>query len=185
MVGDGVGVHVGKFLPGQGHEVYSFDADLNPTGDTPIGGGPDWRHANGAAAFYSDNQFVVVAPQTLAPGEGDVFYRLVYDAQWQGLEKRKTLLTDPTMLGIVSAITLDPNSNAWLIHYARSPEDYGGNLQMSSFDENWDELHTDIAVDGTYQRPHSVVVGENLFLGYDGAGAFISKFQYAGPIEAP
>jgi hypothetical protein len=90
MVGDGDGVHVGKFLPGQGHQVYSFDADLQPTGDQIIGADYAWQHAYGASAWYEDGHFVVVAPQTLAPGEGDAFYRLRYDSSWEHVGERKT-----------------------------------------------------------------------------------------------
>ena len=182
LVGDGDKVHVGKFLPGKGHEVYHFDGDLNAMGSTVIGDGPDWQHANGASAWFHDDQFTVVAPQTLAPGEGDVFYRLVYDSEWRGVESRKVLISDPTMLGIVSGLTLDPNSGSWLVHYARSPHDYGGDLYLSSFDAEWNLLHTGLAVSGTAQRPHSLVVGDTLYLGYDGGGAYLASFQYEGPI---
>jgi hypothetical protein len=86
------------------------------------------------------------------------------------------------MLTIISGLSLDPNSAAWLVHYARASSHDGGDIYLVSFDESWEEFDTSLTVEGSFQRPHSVVVGEELYLGYDGGGAYLSRFRYVGPL---
>lgn len=167
MTGDGETVSVGKFLPGFGHEMYVFDADLNFLGSQSIGGGPE-RHANGAAALYHDSLYHVVAPRTLAPGKNDWVYHMAYDSEWRITGPQDVLLHDPGMITLITGLSREPNSDTFLVHYARTPDDGGGPVYRSVFDRYWNELETVNAIDGSFMRPHSIVVDDLLFVGYEG-----------------
>jgi len=218
MVGDGSKVHVGKFHPGQGHDIYTFDADLNSEDSaTPIGcaspldqrplpravalhrltgriarvvgtcgntgvGNATNQHANGAAAIFHNNQFHIVAPETLAPGQGDYFYHIVFDIDWDVVEERTIILADPTMLGIVSGLSHEPNTDTFIVHYTRGDTDGGGYIYQAIYDSNWTLLANEVLISsGNYQRPHSLFVDNELFLGYDSAGVYLSKFHVTYP----
>ena len=187
LVGDGSRVHVGKFQPGQGHDVYVFDADLNSIGAAiPIGntgnGNSINQHANGAVAIFHDDQFHLVAPETLAPGEGDYFYQIIFDADWNVVRGRIEILTDMTMLGIVSGLSHEPNTDTFIVHYTRGDTDGGGPIYQAVYDSDWALLENAVLVaTDNYQRPHSVFVDDDLFLGYDSAGVYLSKFNVSYP----
>ncbi len=180
MVGDGTNVHVGKFVPGQGHRVYSFDASLISLGSVDIGGGAN-KHANGAVAEYRDGKFYLVAPDTLAPGMNDNVNRIVFDTAWNVVETKKSILYDPGMITIVSALTWHPSTETWIVHYGRGPGAGGGVLTRSLFDANWDLLSSDAILAGTWTRPHSVLVGDLLVVGYDGGGVKLSSYTVTDP----
>ncbi len=187
LVGDGSRVHVGKFQPGQGHDIYVFDADLNSMGAAiPIGntgpGNDTNQHANGAAAIFHNNQLHLVAPETLVPGQGDYFYQIIFDKDWNVVRERTTILTDMTMLGIVSGLSHEPNTDTFIVHYTRGDTDGGGPIYQAIYDSNWALLENQVLIStGNYQRPHSLFVGDDLFVGYDSAGVFLSKFNVSYP----
>ncbi len=170
LVGDGAYIYVGKFLPGTGHTVYKYDSGLNMLASYTIGGGAN-THANGAAAVYTNNQFYLVAPFTLAPGQNDEFYRFIFDGDWKILQNKETILTDEGMLGIVSALSVEPNSQEFIIHYGRGSGDAGGPLYRAVYDSKWNLLSNTEVIDGTWTRPHSVIVNDALYVGYDGSSS--------------
>ena len=170
LVGDGSRVSVGVFQPGNGHTVSVFDNELNLESSLEIGGGQN-RHANGASAIHIDGQFHVVAPQTLAPGEGDAFYQLTFDANWEVIESRKTILEDPGVLGIVSGLSFEPQSRSFVVHYTRSADDGGGDLMRAVYTEDWQLSGHELVREGTFQRPHTVIHGQDMYLGLEDASA--------------
>ena len=140
------------------------------------------QHANGAAAIFHNNQFHLVAPETLAPGQGDYFYRIVFDKDWDIVEERTIILTDMTMLGIVSGLSHEPNTDTFIVHYTRGDTDGGGYIYQAIYDGNWAMLENEVLIStGNYQRPHSLFVDNELFLGYDSAGVYLSKFHVTYP----
>ena len=174
LVGDGTYIYVGKFLPGIGHKVYKYDSDLNNLDTFTIGGDTN-THANGAAAVYTNNQFHLVAPFTLAPGQNDEFYRFIFDNDWNVVNKA-TILSDEGMLSIVSALSVEPNSQEFIIHYGRGSSDAGGPLYRAVYDSNWELLSNTQVVADTWTRPHSVIVNDTLYVGYDGSSVQLSSF---------
>ncbi len=170
LVGDGTYIYVGKFLPGTGHKVYKYDSDLKNLDTFTIGGGTN-THANGAAAVYTNNQFHLVAPFTLAPGQNDEFYRFIFDNDWNIVKNKETILSDAGMLSIVSALSVEPNSQEFIIHYGRGSSDAGGPLYRAVYDSNWELLSNTQAIEGTWTRPHSVIVNDTLYVGYDGSSS--------------
>src|SRR3989339_1332135 len=176
LVGDGTYIYVGKFQPGTGHTVYKYDSNLTNLGSYTIGGGTN-THANGAAAVYTNNQFHLVAPFTLAPGQNDEFYRIIFDNDWNVVKNKMTILSDEGMLSIVSALSVEPNSQEFIIHYGRGSSDAGGPLYRAVYDPNWELLSNTQVVDGTWTRPHSVIVNDTLYVGYDGSSSIkLSSF---------
>jgi len=167
LVGDGTYIYAGKFLPGTGHTVYKYDSNLSYLDSYTIGGGTN-THANGAAAVYTNNQFHLVAPFTLAPGQNDEFYRFIFDNDWNVVNKA-TILSDKGMLSIVSALSVEPNSQEFIIHYGRGSGDTGGPLYRATYDYDWNLLSNTQVIDGTWTRPHSVIVNDTLYVGYDGS----------------
>ena len=177
LVGDGTYIYVGKFLPGIGHTVYKYDSNLNKLASYTIGGGTN-THANGAAAVYTNNQFHLVAPFTLAPGQNDEFYRFIFDNDWNIVKDKETILSDEGMLSIVSALSVEPNSQEFIIHYGRGSSDAGGPLYRAVYDSDWNLLSNTQVVDGTWTRPHSVIVNDTLYVGYDGSSSVqLSSFD--------
>src|SRR3989339_1771256 len=168
LVGDGTYIYVGKFQPGTGHKVYKYDSNLNYQKSFEIGGGKN-THANGAAAVYTNNQFHLVAPFTLAPGLNDEFYRIIFDSKWNVVQNKKSILSDKGMLSIVSALSVESNSQEFIIHYGRGSSDAGGPLYRAVYDSDWNLLSNTQAIDGTWTRPHSVIVNDTLYVGYDGS----------------
>src|SRR3989337_958122 len=139
LVGDGTYIYAGKFLPGTGHKIYKYDSNLTNHGTYTIGGGSN-THANGAAAVYTNDQFHLVAPFTLAPGLNDEFYRIIFDSNWNVVQNKKSILPDKGMLSIVSALSVESNSQEFIIHYGRGSSDAGGPLYRATYDSNWDSL---------------------------------------------
>src|SRR3972149_1066134 len=175
LVGDGTYIYVGKFLPGTGHKVYKYDSNLNNLVTFTIGAGTN-THANGAAAVYTNNQFHLVAPFTLAPGQNDEFYRIIFDNNWSVVKNKAAILSDEGMLSIVSALSIEPNSQEFIIHYGRESSDAGGPLYRATYDSNWNLLSNTQVIDGTWTRPHSVIVNNTLYVGYDGSSVQLSSF---------
>ncbi|MDO8141998.1 MAG: hypothetical protein Q6358_10905 [Candidatus Brocadiales bacterium] len=175
LVGDGTYIYVGKFLPGTGHKVYKYDSSLNNLDTFTIGGGTN-THANGAAAVYTNNQFHLVAPFTLAPGQNDEFYRIIFDNNWNIVKDKETILSDEGMLSIVSALSVGPNSQGFIIHYGRGSSDAGGPLYRAFYDSDWNLLSNTQVIEGTWTRPHSVIVNDTLYVGYDGSSVQLSSF---------
>jgi len=169
LVGDGTYIYVGKFQPGTGHKVYKYDSNLKKLDSYTIGGGTN-THANGAAAVYTNNQFHMVAPFTLAPGQNDEFYRFIFGNDWNIVNKA-TILSDKGMLSIVSALSVEPNSQEFIIHYGRGSGDTGGPLYRATYDSSWNLLSNIQVIDGTWTRPHSVIVADTLYVGYDGSSS--------------
>jgi hypothetical protein len=149
---------------------------LNQLGTYEIGGGP-FQHANGAAALYYDERFYLAAPQTLAPGLNDVFYLLVFDRDWLPTQERRVILEDEGMLSLVTALYRRDSAGDFVIHYARMSDDQGGPIYRAVYDRDWNLLENVQVLEGNYNRPHAVVVGDRLFLGYDGGGVSISRFD--------
>jgi len=170
LVGDGTYIYAGKFLPGTGHKIYKYDSNLTNHGTYTIGGGTN-THANGAAAVYTNDQFHLVAPFTLAPGLNDEFYRIIFDSNWNVVQNKKSILPDKGMLSIVSALSVESNSQEFIIHYGRGSSDAGGPLYRATYDSNWDSLSNTQVIDGTWTRPHSVIVNDTLYVGYDGSSS--------------
>jgi len=171
LVGDGESVSVGKFLPGTGHEVHRFDADLNWLDTVIIGNGPN-RHANGASAIFVDDHYHLVAPGTLAPGMNDSVYRIIYDRDWSVAQVREEIIHDPGMITLVTGLSHEPGSDTFLVHYTRDPDDGGGDISRAVFDRDWTWIETDLALEGEFMRPHSVVTGDLLFLSYEDGSNF-------------
>ncbi len=165
LVGDGTYIYAGKFLPGTGHTVYKYDSNLSNLDSYTIGGGTN-THANGAAAVYTNNQFHLVAP-----GQNDEFYRIIFDNDWNIVKDKETILSDEGMLSIVSALSVEPNSQEFIIHYGRGSSDAGGPLYRAVYDSDWNLLSNTQAIDGTWTRPHSVIVNDTLYVGYDGSSS--------------
>ncbi len=184
LVGDGVYIYVGKFLPGTGHTVYKYESGLNVLASYTIGGGTN-THANGAAAVYTNSQFHLVAPFTLAPGQNDEFYRFILDNDWKILQNKETILSDEGMLGIVSALSVEPNSQEFIIHYGRGSGDAGGPLYRAVYDSNWNLLSNTEVIGGTWTRPHSVIVNNILYVGYDGSSSVQLSIFAITDIPAP
>ena len=185
LVGDGTYIYVGKFLPGTGHKVYKYDSNLTNLDSYTIGGGTN-THANGAAAVYTNNQFHLVAPFTLAPGQNDEFYRIIFDNGWNVVKNKTTILSDEGMLSIVSALSVEPNSQEFIIHYGRGSSDAGGPLYRAVYDSDWNLLSNTQVIDGTWTRPHSVIVNDTLYVGYDGSSSVqLSSFDITSAITTP
>ena len=185
LVGDGTYIYVGKFLPGTGHKVYKYDSNLNNLDSYTIGGGSN-THANGAAAVYTNNQFHLAAPFTLAPGQNDEFYRIIFDNDWNVVKNKTTILSDEGMLSIVSALSVEPNSQEFIIHYGRGSGDAGGPLYRAVYDSDWIPLSNTQVIDGTWTRPHSVIVNDTLYVGYDGSSSVqLSSFDITSAITTP
>ncbi|HHT9113046.1 MAG: hypothetical protein HZA47_03880 [Planctomycetes bacterium] len=170
LVGDGTYIYAGKFLPGTGHTVYKYDSNLNKLASYTIGGDTN-THANGAAAVYTNNQFHLVAPFTLAPGQNDEFYRFIFDNDWHIVKNKEPILLDEGMLSIVSALSVEPISQEFIIHYGRGSSDAGGPLYRAVYDSDWNQLSNTQVIDGTWTRPHSVIVNDTLYVGYDGSSS--------------
>jgi hypothetical protein len=176
LVGDGEYIYVGKFMPGWGHRIYKYDADLNMLNTYEIGGGP-FAHANGAAIMYYDERFYLAAPSTLAPGQNDIFSLLVYDLDWLPAQERRVILEDPGMLSMVTALYRRGGNGHFVIHYARMSEDSGGPIYRAVYDQDWNILENVMVLDGAWDRPHAAAAGDRLFLGYDGEKLSISRFD--------
>ena len=184
LVSDGTYIYAGKFLPGTGHKVYKYDSNLSYLDSYTIGGGTN-THANGAAAVYTNNQFHLVAPFTLAPGQNDEFYRIIFDNDWNVVKNKTTILSDEGMLSIVSALSVEPNSQEFIIHYGRGSGDTGGPLYRAIYDSDWNLLSNTEVIDGTWTRPHSVIVNDTLYVGYDGSSVQLSSFDITPTITTP
>src|SRR3990167_987236 len=185
LVGDGTYIYAGKFLPGTGHKVYKYDSNLSNLDSYTIGGGTN-THANGAAAVYTNNQFHLVAPFTLAPGKNDEFYRIIFDNGWNVVKNKTTILSDEGMLSIVSALSVEPNSQEFIIHYGRGSSDTGGPLYSAVYDSDWNLLSNTQAIDGSWTRPHSIIVNETIYVGYDGSSSVqLSSFDITSAMTIP
>ena len=177
LVGDGTYINVGKFVPGTGHKILRYDEDLNWQSNYTEGGG-DNIHANGAAATFFNNQFYVVAPQYVGPGANGRYYRLVYDSNWNIVQARTTILEDAGNLGLITA--LSTRDDQFIVHYCRGSS--GGNpIARAVFDCNWNLLKNETAYMGALHVPHTVIVNDDIFLGYGnetmGFRAHIAKFS--------
>ena len=192
LVGDGDHVYVGKYSPSNGgHLVYEYDKDLNPvSGAVSIGGYVsgvgDISHSNGAAAYYLEGGFHLVAPQTLSPGDNDLFYHMLFDDNWTPLEPRRTIYSDPGMIGMVPSLVYCPCRCGFMIFFPRrgaGEQEVVGPIHTAVYDESW-TLRTDVKLlDGSFERPHAVIVGDVLYIGYDGQDngyhAYVSKLTFS------
>ncbi len=168
MVGDGKDVYVGKFRPGHGHDVYRFDADLKLKTSVTIGGGAH-RHANGASAVYVDGIFHLTAPSTLAPGKGKGVYHIAFDGDWKPIGPRELVIDEPGTINLFTGLSHDPVTGSFITHYTRSVSGHSGTLQRTVFGSDWKTQSDGKVFEDKAGRPHSALVGDSLFLGYEGS----------------
>ena len=167
LAGDGTHIYIGKFVPGQGHIIYKYDNELNFIKKTLIGGGDD-RHSNGAVLIYYANKLCLIAPDTLAPHQNSNYSRITFDENLQIITHKTTILTHQNSLSIVSAASIEPYSNNLIIHYANvSTNTDGGNIYRAIFDNDFKLLSDTSVRQGNWQRPHSLVLNDKLYLAYD------------------
>lgn len=179
MVGDGTNVYVGKFLPGIGHRLYKYDASLNYLGVQIIGGGEN-QHGNGAAALYRNGCFHLVAPESLQPSNSHYIARIVYDSAWKVVENRATVLADSSgLLGISSGLLYEPVDGSFIMHYQRSD----GPVCCATFNSRWNLLTNSSVIEGIWSRPHSVIVGNKLYVGYDGTNINVARFSISNSVS--
>jgi hypothetical protein len=112
----------------------------------------------------------------LAPGQNDRFSRLVFDQTWTCVSNKTTILYDPGVLGLVSGLSRDPVSHSFIVTYGRGAGADGGPIHAAIFDSAWNLKTNPAIVAGTLTRPHSTIVGSNLYLGYDGSALAVSVF---------
>ncbi len=166
LVGDGTNVYVGKFEPGFGHTIYKYDGDLTYDTNYSAGGSAN-SHSNGAAALYYDSLFYIFANNTLAPGEGDYVYKLVWDTSWEISTDRAVLIEDEDNISLTTGASFDTTNNVFIIHYTRASDADGGDIYQAIYNTDWTQLADEKIIEGSYHRPHSLIVGDKMYLGYD------------------
>ncbi len=190
LVGDGTSIYVGKYSPSSGgHMVYAFNEELEQQGGAVSIGGfsrnfGELHHANGASAIYDNGKFYLVAPATLEPGANDYFYLLQFDSGWNPVSQRKTIYQDDGDIGIVSGFVKDSPTGDFIINFSKrstGEQEVIGPLYAAVYSSSWDLLSDSMLINGKFQRPHSVIVDDALFVGYDeengGFKAYVSKFD--------
>ena len=190
LVGDGSRIYVGKYSPETGgHKVFIFSEGLEQVGEEVAIGGFDQRfgdlgHSNGAVALYDSGTFYLVAPNTLSPGDGNYLYLLKFDTDWQPISRRETIYEDQGDLGIVSGLVEDPGGRFYILNFvtrASGNREVVGPINAAVYDSNWSLISSDEILDGDLQRPHSVLVDDHLYIGYDqeknGYSAYLTKFR--------
>jgi hypothetical protein len=151
---------------------------LNYQGVQVIGGGVN-RHGNGAAALYWDDCFYHVSPETLAPSNSHYIARIIYDNTWQAISDRTTIISDDSgILSISSGLSREPASGSFVMHYQRGD----GPIACAVFDAAWNLLTNGNVIDGIWSRPHSVIVSNNLYVGYDGSNINVAVFSISNPV---
>jgi len=168
LVTDGLTLSVGKFLPGVGHRIYQFDADLQLLDSVPIGH-DEAMHANGAAAVFADGVYHLVAPMTLQPTVNRQYQHLVFDEHW-GLISGPEVVLERDFLGMVTALEYEDETGFFIAHYNEDTAGVGGNIHRLVFDGEWELLEDTIVAEGEFARPHTVVVPGEIWLGYDANG---------------
>jgi len=180
LVEDGTSIHVGKFSPSVagGHEIHTFDTNLNLTGNASIGS-PSHIHSNGAAVVFANSMLSMIAPESLAYGMSDELYGMQFDSLWSPIGARDTVVTDSSgsaLIGLATALTWDPASRVFIGHYILNhvctSNCGGGDIYRVILDRHMRVVNGPTAVVTStsykYHRPHTVLVGNRLFLGYDG-----------------
>ncbi|MCG2660008.1 MAG: hypothetical protein L6437_07170, partial [Kiritimatiellae bacterium] len=127
----------------------------------------------------------VVAPDTLAPGQNNTFSRITFDHDWNCVSNKTTILSDPGVLSIVSGLARDPVSRSFIVNYARSASDQGGPIYAAIYDSSWNLITNQAIVTGTLNRPHSVIVSNTFYLGYDGSDFAVSVFSISNTVVGP
>lgn len=192
MVTDGTEVYVGKWdinSPSMGlnygeHLIYAYDPAVASTVTHvgTIGGDSATEHANGAGAAYNDGAFSVLSPQTLAPGNSYALYAHQYDDAWSPTIDRKTAYSNSYgTISISSALTWDPTARVFIGHFGDDPTGSGDSaIYRVLFDRNMRLVDGPTLVVSTsgvdYARPHTELVGDRLYLGYDADGSGFTPY---------
>jgi hypothetical protein len=170
MVSDGQTLSVGVLEPAVGHHVVVVDTELQILDEMDIGGG-EAMHANGAGAIYVDGRYHLLAPDTLAPGLNHRFMHLEFDSDWTLLDAQNVHTGADGELGMVSALSYLPDHELFVAHYSDGMSDAGGDITRLVFDTDWELLDQQVAMEGVFTRPKSMVVDDRFFLCADGAGS--------------
>lgn len=182
LVTDGERIHVGHFLPGRGHRVYTFSSDLKSAGPPVTIGADAHRHANGAAAIYLNERFHVLAPKTLDPRDPNAIYRMTFDKEWKSDGERTTMIESGSGDRMVTGLTRLDNPEIIVIHYmcgkpSGGGQDDSGVIMRQIYSKDWKSLGDPASVVRHAHRPHTAAVGEHLYLGYDSPkGVFIENY---------
>ncbi len=180
LVSDGLTLSVGKFEPAVGHRVFQFDTDLQLL-DTVTIGGENAMHANGAAAVWAEGAYHLLAPMTLAPGGNREYKHGVFDAHW-GLVSGPETVLEQDFLGMVTALEFEEETRSFIAHYNEDEAGQGGDIRRVVFDADWGVQSHETVAEGSYARPHTVLLPEALWLGWDADGQ-VWLSRYALEIE--
>ncbi len=175
LVTDGLTLSVGKFEPGIGHRVYQYDADLVLLDQVTIGG-QDAMHANGASAVWADGAYHLLAPMTLFPGGNDEYKHMVFDASWELVADPEVVL-EQDFLGMVPALEFEEETRSFVAHYNVDEAGLGGDIRRVVFDADWNVQSHETVAEGQFARPHTVLLPEALWLGWDANGqVWLSRY---------
>jgi hypothetical protein len=175
LVSDGLTLSVGKFEPAVGHRVFQFDTDLQLL-DTVSIGGEDAMHANGAAAVWAEGAYHLLAPMTLMPGGNREYNHFVFDAHW-GLVAGPETVLEQDFLGMVTALEFEEETRQFIAHYNVDEGGLGGDIRRVIFGANWAVRSNETVAEGRFARPHSVLLPDALWLGWDAdAQVWLSRY---------
>ncbi len=176
LVSDGLTLSVGKFEPDIGHRVFQFDTDLQLL-DTVFIGADDAMHANGAAAVWAEGLYHLLAPMTLAPGVNREYKHLVFDSHW-GLVAGPETVLEQDFLGMVTALEFEEETRQFIAHYNVDEGGLGGDIRRVIFGSDWAVRSHETVAEGNFTRPHSVLLPDALWLGWDAdAQVWLSRYN--------
>lgn len=181
LVEEADGVTVGHFYPGYGHQLYRFNTSAELIDTTTIGGG-DYGHGNGATAYQTDSGFTVFAPSDLSPSTASPLYKLTFDADWEPTSIATLLEEDDTDFAMGSAALLADGSYIVQARKIDNVSSHTGNDDAGSIVQyrfaSDDTLVDSLVITETGNRPHTLKVGDDLYLTYDTSNAiYYARYQ--------
>ena len=188
LTGNGTQVSVGVFHPADGHTVHLLNAtDFGVRSTVSIGGGA-YPQVNGAGAAWraSDSVFELWTPTTLAYQGPSDLHRVLYNAAWSPTTPDAKPVADLTTTETMpTAVTVDPRSNATIVHYVvpdnpavGAPPGYG-RIHRRVFDEEGVEVpdsHVILPRASCY-RPVSAILNNAIYVAYQTAtGPVVERY---------
>lgn len=178
---DGEKLFVAYFRPVSKSVVHILDQNLNQV-SPPLVTSTQLPHNNLGGMLFHDDKFYMFTGDRYGPNANLIL--TIWNHDWTpAISSPRILIPAPSGEGLFFAtgIAYDENQQQWYIgfHHIKNDNPERAHIDLSIFDKNFSLLEHQHGPDGN--RPHFLLLEDDLYMVYDASGVFIHKYRVNVP----